>query len=396
MNATPLAYRIFVALVSASVPVALAAQVVPATSTVVIPAPGGLLLKGTLFRASRPGPAVLLLHQCDEQRTVWEPLGTRLARAGVTALSIDYRGYGESGGTPHEKLTPAELGAMMANDWPADLDAAFTYLSKQPGVDTTRIAAAGGSCGVGAAVYVARHHPNVKALALLAGGTDRAGREFLASTDAPPLFTAAAADDKYADFVSIMGWYAAQSRDARSRMAQYRDGGHAAIVFRTHPGLADTLANWFAVVLKASPGALPRTNGVPMRASELAVLREIDRPGGASAVAKRLALLRAKRPHAQLFPEYFANQLGYEHLQQMNDPRGALAIMRLNAEAYPASPNAMDSLGDIYLAIDDKAAALDAARETLKRLEKDTIDTDARKKDIRTAAEQKIKLLGGS
>ena len=367
----------------------------PTKRVVDITAPDGVVLKGTLFVAATAGPAVLLLHQCDEQRSVWEPLGTRLARSGVTVLAIDYRGYGESGGTPHDKLSLADLGAISAEKWPADLDAAFAFLSRQPGDDTTRMAAAGGSCGVRAAVYVARHHPNVKALALLAGGTDRAGRAFLASADAPPLFTAAAADDRYADFVSIMGWHAALSRNSQSRMAQYRDGGHAAIVFRAHPGLADTMATWFAEVLKARRGTLPRTNGVPMRASVLAVLDELDRPGGAAVVGKRLAALRARKADAQLFPEYFANQLGYEHLQQMNDPAGALAIMKLNAQAYPASPNAMDSLGDIYLATGDKMAALQTARTTLQLLDKDTVDTAARKKDIRSAAEQKVRQLSG-
>jgi dienelactone hydrolase len=395
MNARRLVCCIGSALLVSAAALPGAAQGAPSERVVDITAPDGLMLKGTLFVAPTPGPGVLLLHQCDEQRKVWEPLGAQLARSGVTALSIDYRGYGESGGRPHEQLSPAELAAMSSEKWPADIDAAFAFLARQPGVDTTRMAAAGGSCGVQAAVYVAQHHSNVKALALLAGGTNRMRREYLASASAPPIFTAAAADDKYADFVSIMGWHAALSRSAQSRMAQYRDGGHAAIVFRAHPDLADSIARWFAVVLKARSGALPHTNGVPMSRATLTVLNEIDRPGGAVAVRKRLAAARVKKPDTQFFQEYFVNQLGYEHLQQMKDPQGALAIMRLNVQAYPASPNAMDSLGDIYLATGDKAAALESARATLRLLEKDTADNAARKKDIRTAAEEKVKQLSG-
>ena len=39
-----------------------------------IAAPDGVVLKGTLFPSAAAGPAVLLLHQCDDRRTVWEPL----------------------------------------------------------------------------------------------------------------------------------------------------------------------------------------------------------------------------------------------------------------------------------------------------------------------------------
>ena len=384
-------------LVGAIAAVDVSAQSSRAPRVVDIQAADSVVLKATLFPSARsgPSPAVLLLHQCDEQRKVWDPLGARLAQAGMTVLSLDYRGYGESGGTPHEQLAPAVFEDVQAKQWPADIELAFAFLSKQPGVDTTRMAAGGGSCGVNSAVHLAMRHGNVKALALLAGGTNRAARKFLASPGAPPIFVAAAGDDQYADFVSIMGWYAAQSANPQTRMAQYRDGGHAAVMFRAHPGLADTIATWFAVVMKIRGAELPRTNGIPMQTATMRVLEEIDRAGGAAAVTAQLTAARARNPAAQLFPEYFVNQLGYEHFQVQDLP-GALAIMKLNVLAYPASPNAMDSLGDIYLAMGDQAAALKAARETLLLLAKDTADSEARKQDIRSAAEDKIKRLGGS
>jgi alpha-beta hydrolase superfamily lysophospholipase len=61
----------------------------------------GTVLKATYFVGSqKPGPAVLLLHQCNQQRKLWDPLGESLASAGINVLTFDYRGYGESGGTP--------------------------------------------------------------------------------------------------------------------------------------------------------------------------------------------------------------------------------------------------------------------------------------------------------
>lgn len=113
---------------------------------------------------------------------------------------------------------------------------------------------------------------------------------------------------------------------------------------------------------------------------------------GARAVGERLAQARARNPAAQLFPEYSVNQLGYEHLL-MGDLPGALAIMRLEVAAYPESPNAMDSLGDVYLARGDTAMTLTAARRTLELLDRDAADSEPRKRDLRTAAEQKLKTL---
>jgi dienelactone hydrolase len=201
-----------------------------------IAAADGVVLKGTLFAAARRGSAVLLLHQCDDQRTVWDPLGTRLAAAGITALSIDYRGYGESGGTPHDRLANAELASMMSTVWPSDIDAAFDFLGRQPGVTMARVGAGGGSCGVNNAVQLARRHGNVRALALLAGPADRDGRLFLEGPAAPPVFAAAAADDRYADFVAIMSWLFGVSHSSESRLAQYPVGGHAAIIFQDTSG----------------------------------------------------------------------------------------------------------------------------------------------------------------
>ncbi len=382
---------VFAASASLTVTIACAPAATPAPRVVDIAASDGVVLKGTLFAAARRGSAVLLLHQCDDQRTVWDPLGTRLAAAGITALSIDYRGYGESGGTPHDKLADGELASMMTTVWPRDIDAAFDFLGRQPGVTMARVGAGGGSCGVNNAVQLARRHANVRALALLAGPTDRDGRLFLEGTDAPPVFAAAAADDRYADFVAIMSWLFGVSRSPESRLAQFPDGGHAAVIFRTHPDLAEAITRWFAAVLEDPPAAAPPTNGVPLAPAILEQLRAIDRPGGAAAaLAQRENAARAST--GPLVPEYFVNQLGYEHMLTKDYPT-AIDLMKLNAALYPASPNTMDSLGDVYLAAGDTSSALAAAKQTLVLLDQDTVDTAQRKADLRRAAEAKIARL---
>src|SRR5262245_17398064 len=104
----------------------------PAARVVDLKASDGTLLKASYFAAAKPGPGVLLLHQGNRQRKVWDDLAGRLAAAGINTLTLDMRGFGESGGTPHDKLTPKEM-AQLRKMWPADIDTAWQYLASQPG-----------------------------------------------------------------------------------------------------------------------------------------------------------------------------------------------------------------------------------------------------------------------
>src|SRR2546430_11178162 len=75
MLARNLCKTLFMLLVSAF---AVAVQQAPAPHVVDLIAPDGLKLKGTFFAAAASGPGVLLLHQCNRQRKVWDDLAERL------------------------------------------------------------------------------------------------------------------------------------------------------------------------------------------------------------------------------------------------------------------------------------------------------------------------------
>src|SRR5450631_802834 len=87
----------------------------------------GTKLKATYFAAGKPGPGVLLLHQCNRQRKVWDKLAQQMATAGINVLTFDLRGFGESGGDRFEKLTP-QAAEELAAKWPGDIDVVFQYL----------------------------------------------------------------------------------------------------------------------------------------------------------------------------------------------------------------------------------------------------------------------------
>jgi hypothetical protein len=270
----------------------------------------------------------------------------------------------------------------VGDTMPAVIDAsrgARRVMMAASGVDPARVGAAGGSCGVNNAIHPARRHANVRALALLAGPADRKARGFIEAAGAPPVFTAAAADDRSADFVLVSSWQFGILPSTESRFAQYPDGGHAAVIFRAHPELADLVVQWFGAVLNGRAASLPSTNGVPLARAVLQGLKAIDQPGGAAG------------PHPCL-PEYIVNWLGYEHLA-LKDTTTALEIMKLNATENPASANAQDSLGDAYFAAGDTAAALTTAKRTLQLLDADTKVTPQQKTVLRAAADAKVATL---
>src|SRR5271169_5712734 len=80
------------------------AQQVPEPRVIDLKASDGTILKATYFAAAKSGPGVLLLHQCNRQRKVWDDLGGQLATAGIVFFTFDLRGFGESGGSPFAKL----------------------------------------------------------------------------------------------------------------------------------------------------------------------------------------------------------------------------------------------------------------------------------------------------
>src|SRR5579863_6405096 len=79
----------------------------------------GVNLKATYFSPGRPGPAMLLLHQCNMDRHAWDGLAADLAAGGFHVLAIDYRGFGESGGS---KSTDPDTRAANRKKWPEDID----------------------------------------------------------------------------------------------------------------------------------------------------------------------------------------------------------------------------------------------------------------------------------
>jgi dienelactone hydrolase len=371
---------------------AIRAQEVPAPRVVDLTAPDDVTLKATYFAAGKDGPGVLLLHQCNMQRKSWDGLAPLLAAAGMNVLTLDFRGFGESGGVAMFKLPPEEDTKMLAEVWPGDVDTALKYLEAQPGVNSEFIGAAGASCGVNQAVQLAKRHSEVKSLVLLSEGTDPFGRHYLRNSMVPVLGVAAD-DDSDWGVVDFLKWIVNLSPNPDSKFVDYKTGGHGVVMFESHKELPGMIVDWFAATLKPSPAPKGFRTGMN-ESADLIFMDELEEPGGVSRAAKMLADAKKKDPKEVLFSEAVINRLGYEQLI-LGDTKSAIEILKLNVSAFPNSPNAYDSLADVYLAAGEKDLARQSAKKALELIATDTADSAERKDGIKQNAEDKLKKLSG-
>lgn len=387
MLARTLCKALFVLLVPAF---AAAGQQPPAPRVVDLTAPDGLKLKGTFSGTAASGPGVLLLHQCNRQRKVWDDLARRMAAAGMNVMTVDLRGYGDSEGTPIDKLNPEEIRVVFNEKVPLDVETAYRFLVAQPTVSPGLLVVGGASCGVNQSVHLAMKHPEIKALVLLSEITDTDGRNFLRAHPSLPLFLATAEDDDDPGVSDLMQWLSTFSTNPQTKFVRYKNGGHGVEMFAAHPELPPTIVDWVAIAVRSPKAA--RAKGSPNASPQTQFLDVLDQPGAAANAAQSYADASGKNPNGAVVPEVVLNRIGYEHLQN-GDKKGAIAILKLNSSLYPDSANVYDSLGDAYLADGQNDLARQNAQKAIELLAHDTTDPEYRRKAIRDSAEQKLKQL---
>jgi pimeloyl-ACP methyl ester carboxylesterase len=76
----------------------------------------GLALKGDFYTTGDiPQPAVLLLHMNGSNRQSWEPVIPDLVGAGYAVLTVDLRGFGETGGSTDWEAATTDVQTWL--DW---------------------------------------------------------------------------------------------------------------------------------------------------------------------------------------------------------------------------------------------------------------------------------------
>jgi dienelactone hydrolase len=385
------AMRKFAAVICAALACAMSAGAQATKQDAELSAADGVKLKVSYFSAGKPGPGVLLLHQCNGDRRGWDGLAMDMAQAGIHVLTMDYRGYGESGGERNLSLPPQQM-AEERKKWPADIEAAYEFLLSKPGVDMTRMGAGGASCGVDNAVHLAHRHPEVKSLVLLSGPADDETIEFVEKTTWMPILSAAAKGD--GDMLPTMRWIMGFARNPQDKLLSFAGTEHGTEMFKVHPELPAAILEWYEATLEKAP-ANPSTAGAATAAKPSAIQEFWDtlvKPGGAEPAMRMFEEAKKKDPNLFLFPEAQVNLLGYERMQE-GKTKEAIEILKINELAYPLSANVYDSLGDAYLADHQNALALEYSEKALKALAEHPQENAGMADGIRESAEDKIKKL---
>ncbi|HEX3121158.1 MAG TPA: SUMF1/EgtB/PvdO family nonheme iron enzyme [Candidatus Acidoferrum sp.] len=377
----------------------------------------GTILRATYFSAATPGPGAILFHQSNRNRQSWDAVAHQLAAAGINALSVDERGYGESSGKKEDREQFHQ----------ADLNAAFEFLVSQPGIQRDLIGAAGaGWLGVDNSVETARLHPTqVKSLVLISGETLLPQLKFLHQASNLPGLFVVSDDDEYPPTVEAMEWLYDASSSPEKQFIHYfgprgpwiwyetsnaskvpATGSHGTDLFQRHPELPGTIVDWFVTTLIKTPG-----HSIVDAVASAAILKLID-SGDLASAKQQLLDARRKDPKAQLWPEVNVDIFGEDHMRQAaaleKDGHAAEAAVEkklgvetfeLNLLAYPDSADAHSNLADAYLQVGEKKLALEYARKALAMIDSHAkplsswSDTPQRRAEVRSFVEDTLKKL---
>jgi dienelactone hydrolase len=211
--------------------------------------PDGWILGADLHRpaGTAPGtgwPAVVLMHTGRSDRTVFDRLARLLARHGVVALALDWRGRGTSTNLGHFVDFTKEQQASVR----VDVTTAYDHLASRGVVDASRLGVLGIAHGAGYAADGALTDERTRAIAMMTAYhlPDSEQRAALASgriaamfvTCEPHVATTRAMRELF-DITTARG----------SRFVTYPEGVLGYQLFDLHPDLEPSIAGWFAEVL---------------------------------------------------------------------------------------------------------------------------------------------------
>jgi alpha-beta hydrolase superfamily lysophospholipase len=211
-----------------SAPVAAAGRPVQLAGT------DGTPLVGMFYEASsRPSAAVVLVHMLGRSKDDWADVAETLQSSGISALAIDLRGHGRSGGSS------AELPAMVG-----DVRAALGWLAAQPGSSEAPIAVVGASLGANLAALAAADSPAVRAVALVSPSLDYRGVRLDAGVmkkiGGRPVWFAASTEDPYA--IRTVKELTAEGSPHEQQLSAMR--GHGTTLVRADEQIRRALVDW--------------------------------------------------------------------------------------------------------------------------------------------------------
>lgn len=206
---------------------ALLAAPTAASETVELARSDGDVALATLWSNDSAAPAVLLLPECDRDRSMFEDLGSRFAAAGFRVLAVD---------------RPA--GASDADTSDADTDeveAAYGYLTEQsedPGV----VGVLGAGCAGGRAIALASSH-SIRLLGLLSAPLSSTEERDAMQLRSSSMLLITTKGDRASNQPAAALAY--RRRDA-AKLFLYDGDARGAALLETDPELLDRIVDWFS------------------------------------------------------------------------------------------------------------------------------------------------------
>ena len=229
------ATSLFLSLVTVALPVLAESIVVDLQTS------DGVNLKASYTSPGRTGPAMLLIHQCNMDRSSWDAISSDLVADGIHVLALDLRGFGESGGEGLSSGFPTLLQKSAS-----DADLAFDYLISQSDVDATRVGVGGASCGgMISADLAVRKGNDIKALMLLSSPPSSNAIQNAANNPELAVFAAATKQDPITPGVAgALESMVNGSANSSSVLRILGGTEHGLPMFSSNPTLQPELLNW--------------------------------------------------------------------------------------------------------------------------------------------------------
>lgn len=196
---------------------------------------------------------VLMLHQCNSDRSMYVGLAKQLGNSGISSMSLDFRGYGDSVTDEfnimalREKATSREHYFEMTGKFNIgkhrkdDVEIAYQYLLNKLGKGA-KISFIGASCGGTQAVLLAQTH-KPKSFIFFSSGMSQETKDLFSKVDDIPALMIAAQGDT-GTFKSLQEIFSS-AKSVHSQMLSYKGEGHGNPLLELDPYLETYMAQWF-------------------------------------------------------------------------------------------------------------------------------------------------------
>lgn len=224
------------------------------TSDLTLTAADGYQIAATLTRPEKKTETagVVLIHMYRNTKESWEPLTRVLADRGITSLTIDLRGHGESRFAPDgsdDSIKVTNRDSSFFDTMHLDAETALEYLEKDEHITTHHIGLVGASVGCSIAIQTAVNS-KVAAVAVMTPGRDYLGiqtMDHIKNWPGTPLLILTSEEEKNRGAVDI--YTALQNRGAELKIFK-EESIHGTNMFGEVDNVEQIITGWLSNLLQ--------------------------------------------------------------------------------------------------------------------------------------------------